>query len=816
MANSLRTAFVFLLFHQWSAEAIEIVRVSDPVPSNERRVAKNVRVSGDGQSFFYESESDYESTGLAGFSDSQYHIWKTSNAWSGMGPSGDVNELVSDVDKPSDKDTKNVAVDYSGNRVVYQSDMPGDDSIVLTDFSDGTKTIKYITSLPDGPKRESLYPDISADGSTIVFESDADLIPGLNLTYRKDQIYMTKDDGASFTLVTPVESLTESVSRGAVVSGDGSYVAFRSTLQSNITATPTSKKDEAWLYRSSDGALTRVTNFQEQECNTTLIYEKMIERWGQENLTVAGATSATTASCPYAAAQGWIPSSGTIGVGAVNQPKISDDGRFMTYTASFDARTMSGTYELSHIIGGINLFLYDTVLGFTWLITQEGESGEEFNAAVEEFCCPTASSSKKRGSCSLKDEMRGYCCWQKPCAIPALNSYISGDGHSIAFVSDIDHLKMNGTEQVKSDLEIAHYHIPTSTFTHVTDTDDRNYDDFAPAISYSGDIVAFTSDFDYVTGTSITSANQIFAAKIDMGCSRNTLASNYHATPDVEVCCEFENITPDTSSGASYNLEFNGDLAEALTHVAFSSQDADAENKFCSQYVEDVKNDVACSLAIPHAMVKIVSPSPLNPCGDWMSTGIKIELELLSFGSKTAVSLKEELKQQHNEHGSFLWRGYLTKTLQDPSIAPSMVPSVSPSKSPTKSPTKAPSKSPTKSPTKAPTKSPTKAPIKPPTKAPTKSPVKSPTTTETSPTTIEKSDDDKSDDDKSSTDGSVSSTEKATMDDDDSSGMSSGAIAGTVVGVVGGIGVIGLVVYVFTKRGNDQDTKVDTFQDNVA
>ena len=62
------------------------------------------------------------------------------------------------------------------------------------------------------------------------------------------------------------------------------------------------------------------------------------------------------------------------------------------------------------------------------------------NQAIEMFCCPGASASKKRGACSLENEMKGNCCWQRPCGFPALNVEISGDGNSIVFQGDIDHV----------------------------------------------------------------------------------------------------------------------------------------------------------------------------------------------------------------------------------------------------------------------------------------------------------------------------------------------------------------------------------------
>lgn len=302
-----------LLTFALKTEAIDIARISDAVPSTEDRDARDVRVSGDGKSFAYQSESDYDNTGLSGFADGQWHLWKASNVFTNIMENGSKNELISDSNKPSDKDAKMVALDYSGNRACYSSNIPGEESIMLAEFSSvgdsSTKQITYVTNLTADEGRDAFYCDISSDGSTIVFQSDAMLVPGVPTTKSRDQIYMTKNDGLNFTMVTPVES-TGTKSQGAVVSSDGSYVAFRSTMQLDSTSTVSSAKDEAWLYRSSDAKLSRVTNFKDLECNTTLIYNKLIELWGQANLTAEGVSSVNSASCAYAAAQGWIPSTG--------------------------------------------------------------------------------------------------------------------------------------------------------------------------------------------------------------------------------------------------------------------------------------------------------------------------------------------------------------------------------------------------------------------------------------------------------------------------------------------------------------------------
>ncbi len=358
----------------------------------------------------------------------------------------------------------------------------------------------------------------------------------------------------------------------------------------------------------------------------------------------------------------------------------------MSFTTNFNAATVQGTMESPQLVAGTNLFLYDQVLGFTWQITKEGEIGAATDAAIEAFCCPGASSNKKRGFCSTKDEMRGSCCWQKPCWFPALNSYISGNGESIVFVTDMDHSRNDGdTDAIWKDLEIVHYHIPTSTFTPVTKTSDSNLDDFAPSLSYDGDIIAFTSDYDYVKGKEILSTNQIFAAKIGMGCSKDADAINYVQSPDIEICCEFAEDSIDMDgNGALFGLRFNGDLSEALDRVPFFD-DGTSPNVFCTQYMEDVKKDVACSLTIPKKAVKVTYPNAsTDPCGDWMKNGIRVEFEIMPWGHRTSTILKSELVDQQNDPSSRLWNGYLTKTMMKVTEAPTVNPTKSPSLAPTK------------------------------------------------------------------------------------------------------------------------------------
>merc|ERR1712060_787074 len=99
---------------------------------------------------------------------------------------------------------------------------------------------------------------------------------------------------------------------------------------------------------------------------------------------------------------------------------------------------------------------------------------------------------------------------------PALNPMISGGGTSIVFVSDIDFL---GTEDVlNKDLEIWHYHIPTSALFRVTATTDADIDDLYPSVTTDGKKVVWHTDANYADEADDNVAhNQIAIATLTFG-----------------------------------------------------------------------------------------------------------------------------------------------------------------------------------------------------------------------------------------------------------------------------------------------------------
>ena len=226
------------------------------------------------------------------------------------------------------EDSQHVSIDRTGANAVFDTTASGEESIVKWSAVNGG-TRKYITGPLSVSGHDAKYPQISADGTTIVFQSDAEFVsagscedpttqaitcnmaaehcsaprihrpPGYvgsdgcchcvtSCDHTKetgtgcssarpprksnyDQIYITKDDGATFNMVTPA-TLTESTkAKGPHVSGDGSLVSFQAKMNPPAgtfhAANPTiSDKEEAWLYHVPSQKLAKISNLAGKQC----------------------------------------------------------------------------------------------------------------------------------------------------------------------------------------------------------------------------------------------------------------------------------------------------------------------------------------------------------------------------------------------------------------------------------------------------------------------------------------------------------------------------------------------------------------------
>jgi len=610
--------------------------------------------------FVYSTEAKHgdDSTSFA-----DWKIWQTC----GVFEDSLTNTLLAGDKTSSSTDHTFADTSGDGGKVCYIEDLAGSGKASMHLLSTLTNDVVALTnsSASDG-KRNSRRCDVSRDGSTVVFESDDDtLVPTTpSQLDGQEHVFITHDEGSSFHRAVPNEywnAEKENESTWGVVSGDGTNVAFHAKIPYPGAS---SIAWETYLTRESDSAISKITSLSGKECNRTLMHSLLVDMWGMDNLTKENlATEAKLGNgqtqCSSFAAMGVLPDgAGTIGV-KDNAASISDDARFVTFMAGFKEATLKGTYEQESVVSVRNLFLYDTKLGITWAVTHEGPYEEK---KVENFCCPYASSSYKRESCSTKNQYRLGCCWQRPCGHPVVTNRISGDGTSIVYAGD----RFPDPAYVNYDWEITHYYIPTGSVTIITNTTNKDYDDFYPSISRKGDVMAWTSDFDYATDSSITSNNQIFAAKLVMGCSRRTTASNYISSPDVETCCEWDGSVNALGSQKKVQISFMGDPAEMKSHIAFYSGTASEDEIFCTTYAEQVRTDVACSLAVPKELVTVCDDLD---CHSWSKDSIHVKLNIMSsneYGS--ATSLSDALKDLYEDTNSILWRSYLTKTMKPSSL----------------------------------------------------------------------------------------------------------------------------------------------------
>jgi len=736
-----------------ASSAFEIRQVSfndlnDPALDSDARDAKIYEVGENGSHcFVYTSQANYDLPSTYSFDD--FKIWETCGVFDGDGPMA--NELLRGDDTGSG--TKYTFADTSGDgsKTCYIVDAPPTgNSAELLSRPSGSITVLQDTKLSEG-KRSSRRCDLSRDGTVVVFDTDDASLTNDDRADGQEHVVYTQDEGNSFIRVVPDEFYSatdkkESIS--GVVSGDGSFVAFHSNIGypgASLTAS------ETYLWRESDKNIHKVTNLKGNECNKTLMFETLVDLYGIEKLTEQ--TLATESKlgnaakqCNAFAAAGELSQTGTIDV-KDNPASISDDGRFVTFTTNYDSATLRGTLEKPTPVSQRHLFLFDSKLGITWQLTDEGESVGGMpvdEPKLEKFGCPRTSKSygggavtANRTACSERNQIRQACCWQSPLFFPVVTQRISGNGESIVYSSDLGPITDTG---IQMDYEIVHYHLPTGTRTQITDTGNRDYKDFFPSISRMGGVVAWTSRFDYTTNKPITTTNQIFASKLIMGCSRDTTASNFEASPDVEVCCEFDTLNLDNNSntaageGTEVTFVLMGDPDTLKAHVAFSDVDSDLDKKWCAAYVEQVRNDVACSLAVPKE--SFVIDDDASDCNNWTQDQIEVTLLLLNENPIKDVSdICTEIQLQYDDTNSKLWTSYLTKTLKlentpiCTSAAPSVKPSASPSNSPSVSPSANPSAAPSANPSAAPSGSPSAAPSGSPSTAPSATPSAAPSAT---------------------------------------------------------------------------------------
>lgn len=236
-------------------------------------------------------------------------------------------------------DSYNTAISSDGRYVVFRSDasnlVNGDTNgygdIFLRDTQTGITSLVSSSSSSEIGNRASWYPDISADGNFVVFESASSNIVAGDVPQIFDGIELWFSDIFLKNTITGAATLISSNSNGdfgngdsfnASISSDGRYVVFDSTA-TNLVSGDTNSQSDVFLKDTLTGV-------------TTLI------------------------SCTATGEQGNYGS---------YSPSISADGRFVVFYTSASNFVSGDTNE------NVDVFLKDTQTGALELISKSS-SGE--------------------------------------------------------------------------------------------------------------------------------------------------------------------------------------------------------------------------------------------------------------------------------------------------------------------------------------------------------------------------------------------------------------------------------------------------------
>lgn len=164
----------------------------------------------------------------------------------------------------------------------------------------------------------STDPSVSDDGRYVVFTSAASNFSEGDTNNSLDVFVHDRQTGGTYAISMDGDgNFGDNHSYNAVISRDGSFIAFRS-FATNLVANDTNNSSDIFLFQVSNGALTRVS----------------VSSFGVE----AGGDS--------------------------NQPQLSDDGRYVVFTSAASNLVGSDSNSLPDV------FLHDTETGSTTIISR--------------------------------------------------------------------------------------------------------------------------------------------------------------------------------------------------------------------------------------------------------------------------------------------------------------------------------------------------------------------------------------------------------------------------------------------------------------
>ncbi|MDH5216786.1 MAG: HYR domain-containing protein, partial [Gammaproteobacteria bacterium] len=273
-------------------------------------------------------------------------------------------------------------VNHSGNFIVYDTSATnivatnGQQQVIRANQSTGQSILVSQSSSGIPGNQYSFESDISSDGDTIVFSSYAqNLTPDSVSTYSNVFLRLITENKNLLISNSRDGSNPNGYSDQPTVSGDGKWVAFVSTAN-NLTYDQTNGTSNIYLKNIVTGKTTLVTAGADGGSITPNI------SYDGNYITFASAATNLSADIDNNDAYdiylynrttnsfSLISKNdlGQIGNKKSANPVISDDGRFIAY------HSFSTSLDVDYTTSSFNVFLHDTQLGTTRLVSRNGST----------------------------------------------------------------------------------------------------------------------------------------------------------------------------------------------------------------------------------------------------------------------------------------------------------------------------------------------------------------------------------------------------------------------------------------------------------
>ncbi|MFK5955970.1 MAG: calcium-binding protein [Planctomycetota bacterium] len=281
-------------------------------------------------------------------------------------------------------DGRFIAFDSQSDNLV-SGDANGEFDIFVHDRLTSETTRVSVDSYGAEGNGYSVFPSISADGSTVAFESWArNLVPGDTNAY--GDVFVHEMASGITTRVSVRSSGVEAIgaSQFASLSADGRFVAFHSRAD-NLVQGDSNRSFDTFLHDRSSGQTTRVSVSSagaEGDYGTFAVYAPGISANGRvvafsswaTNL-VAGDTNATCDIFVHDRVTGntsrvSIDSQGLQGNGLSRIPTLSGDGRFVAFDSTASNLVSGDTNQVNDV------FVHDRLSGSTHRVNVDSAGGQ--------------------------------------------------------------------------------------------------------------------------------------------------------------------------------------------------------------------------------------------------------------------------------------------------------------------------------------------------------------------------------------------------------------------------------------------------------